>query len=44
MLILFITLAAVLPFPIPVFSRDKSPKYIMEQVDKDEDEGEDEML
>ena len=35
----------MVPFPIPVFSRDKSPKYIMEQVDKDEDEeGEDEKV
>ena len=38
---LFIILAAIVPFPIPVFSRDRAPKYIMEQVDNDkEDEDE----
>lgn len=39
-LVLLIALAAILPFPIPVVHRDKSPKYITEQLDKEDEKDE----
>ena len=42
-LLLMIGLASVLPVPITFFNRDKLPKYLLEQIDKKEDEDEDDI-
>lgn len=44
MLILLITLAAIIPVPLPVFSKDNSPKFLLEQVDEKEEEPDEEGL
>lgn len=35
---IFLVLAAILPFPIPVFLQEKSPKYKIEQIDENDDD------
>jgi hypothetical protein len=42
-LILLIALASVLPVPLIFYKKDKMPKYLLEQIDKKEDENEDDI-
>lgn len=40
MLLLFIMIAAIVPFPINFYKKDNLPKYTIEQIDKKEEEDE----
>ena len=42
LLMLMIAMASVLPVPISFFTKDKQPKYLIEQIDSKEDETENE--
>lgn len=41
-LALFIAMACILPVPITHYNKDKSPKYLVEQIDKNEDDADEE--
>lgn len=36
-------MASVLPVPMLFYKKDKKPKYLLEQIDKKEDENEDDI-
>lgn len=40
LLLVFIGLAAVLPVPLSIHHRDKTPKFVMEQIDEEEEDQE----
>lgn len=42
LLVLFICFAAILPVPMTFYSRDKEPKFVLEQVNEKEEEDEEE--
>jgi hypothetical protein len=42
-LLLLIAMASVLPVPLIFYKKDKMPKYLLEQIDKKEDENEDDI-
>ena len=42
-LILLIAMASILPVPLIFYKKDKMPKYLLEQIDKKEDENEDDI-
>lgn len=37
-------IAAMVPVPIIVYQKDKTPKFVLEQVDENEDDSEDENI
>lgn len=39
-LILMIAMASILPVPITFFNKDKLPKFVIEQIDKKEEDSE----
>ena len=39
-LMLMIAMASILPVPITFFNKDKLPKFVIEQIDKKEDDAE----
>lgn len=43
-LILLVAIASVLPVPLIFYKKDKMPKYLLEQIDKKEEENEDDII